>query len=90
MIEDPYQPQSDPPSSAPDEEWARWEATFLEARPVLPDVALERIEAAIRNAAPTPKAKPWYRHWIFWMIAGLVVALLATGWVIVRMTEHPT
>ncbi|HWE02186.1 MAG TPA: LptA/OstA family protein, partial [Tepidisphaeraceae bacterium] len=32
-----------------DEEWARWEQTFRDARPVLPEAAMSRIESAIRR-----------------------------------------
>ncbi|HSU66254.1 MAG TPA: phosphatase PAP2 family protein [Tepidisphaeraceae bacterium] len=78
-----------PTGGPPDEDWARWEATFMSARPVLPDVAIERIEAAIqRELAQRPRAR-WYRNplivllpvWVAAFVLALFLDRSAAEWV---------
>ena len=64
-----------------EEDWARWEATFRDARPVLPEVAMERIEAAVRKAAEARTLhRPWYRRRWTWIILFIVTLLSAAVW----------
>lgn len=67
----------DPASEA---EWARWEQTFRDARPVLPDAAMARIEAAMHKEAARPAVRPsrWGR--IVTLVIFIAIAVGAGIW----------
>ncbi|MDB5354618.1 MAG: hypothetical protein JWN24_1071 [Phycisphaerales bacterium] len=74
-----------PRDAASEAEWARWEQTFRDARPVLPEAAMARIEAAMRKEADAHAARP-RRRW-GWML-GFAGMLLAIGCLAAWLSVH--
>src|SRR5947209_7829077 len=68
-----------------DAEWARWEQGFRAAIPVLPQAAMQRIEASVRRAAQKPAPPTGNGRWV---VLGIVlVGLLGFG-VLVFTLRH--
>jgi hypothetical protein len=76
---------ADPAPGGSDEEWARWEQTFRDARPVLPEAAMARIQDAIRREAdPASAALPSrLRRRIIWLLTALI-AINAGIWLVLH------
>jgi hypothetical protein len=72
-----------PDEGEPDPAWAYWEATFRAARPVLPDAALERIEAAIRNAAVKPRRRFGGKLWLWVLLGAVIVAAIIAAAILI-------
>lgn len=73
-----------PDEGEQDPAWAYWEATFRAARPVLPDAALERIEAAIRNAAVQPKRRFGVKGWLWVLLSAVIFAAIIVAALLIR------
>ncbi|HZK80038.1 MAG TPA: hypothetical protein VFC46_03205, partial [Humisphaera sp.] len=68
------------------EEWARWEQTFRDAQPVLPEAAIARIESSIRRetdrlAVERSNRAP-RRIWLW------IAAIIAAGVVVVSVLKY--
>lgn len=64
-----------------DGDWARWEQTFRDARPVLPDVAMERIESTIRREADrSPEPTSRAGRWVLFVACLLLAVCFAGVW----------
>ncbi len=61
------------------EDWSRWEQTFRDARPVLPDAAVSRIESAMRGEIQRTAAlaRPRGHRWLILLIALILVTVVA-------------
>ena len=77
-------PSGDPGADA---EWARWEQTFRDARPVLPEVAMQRIEAAMVRAASQSRPPRRNGRWVVLLILmlGLCGFALLSFWLHQRL-----
>lgn len=89
-------PTNDDANRAPDEgddrgDWARWEQTFRDARPVLPNAAMQRIDQAIKlevQRAVPAGAHP--RRWLI-VLAGAAIFIAAAIWILMgRPNFRPT
>jgi LptA/(LptD N-terminal domain) LPS transport protein len=72
-------------------DWSLWEQTFRDARPVLPEAAMQRIDQAIKlevqRAAPA-NTRP--RRWLL-VLTGLLVVIAAAIWILMpRFNIRPT
>jgi hypothetical protein len=79
---------TDPPGDpGADAEWARWEQTFRDARPVLPEVAMQRIEAAMVRAAGRSTPPRRNGRWVVLLILvlGLCGFALLSFWLRQRL-----
>jgi len=68
------------------EEWARWEQTFRNARPVLPEAAIARIESSIRtesNQLAVERPDGGARRVWLW-----IAALIATGIIVASLLKY--
>lgn len=63
---------TDPARDGSDEEWARWEQTFRNARPVLPEAAMARIEATLRRESGGGFRTSRLRRRVFLLMAALI------------------
>lgn len=72
-------------------DWARWEQTFRDARPVLPEAAMQRIDQTIKlevqRAAPSGTHS---RRWLL-LIAGAAIVAAGIVWILTsRFNVRPT
>jgi hypothetical protein len=74
-----------PRDAASEAEWARWEQTFRDARPVLPDAAMARIEALMHKEAARSVARPGRCGRIVTLV---ILVALAVGVGIWRVGEY--
>ncbi|MDB5298886.1 MAG: hypothetical protein JWO87_549 [Phycisphaerales bacterium] len=71
-------------------EWARWEQTFRDARPVLPEAAMARIEARMRNEVNLHIARPHPRRRWMLGLGGMIVAASGVAFWWIVHTPHRT
>ncbi len=72
-------------------DWAAWEKTFRDARPVLPDAAMQRIDQAIK--LEVQRASPASAHRGRWplIVTGCVVFIAGAIWILTgRFSNRPT
>src|SRR6185437_4173046 len=68
-----------------DEQWAQWETTFRDARPVLPELAMLRIEASMNREIDKISATPPHtrlRVRFLWLVFGIIAINAIAIWLL--------